>query len=133
MPLKEMGTGQVVRKEIQRAFNFVWKAAFSPMLVECEVPSLLCACHHHPSPGLSSSRDTETSHLLNESSLRPSPLALATTIPPSVSASLTRLGTHVSEAIQRLSLGDSYFTEHHVPRLIYVVACVRISFLLKTE
>ena len=33
MPLKEMGTGQVVRKEIQRAFNFVWKAAFSPMLL----------------------------------------------------------------------------------------------------
>ena len=27
--LKEMGTGQVVRKEIQRAFNFVWKIVFS--------------------------------------------------------------------------------------------------------
>ena len=31
--LEEMGTGQVVRKEIQRAFNFVWKIMFSSMLL----------------------------------------------------------------------------------------------------
>ena len=31
--LKEMGTGQVVRKEIQRAFNFVWKIMFSSTLL----------------------------------------------------------------------------------------------------
>ena len=31
--LKEMGTGQVVRKEIQRAFNFVWKIVFSSTLL----------------------------------------------------------------------------------------------------
>ena len=31
--LKEMGTGQVVRKEIQCAFNFVWKIMFSSTLL----------------------------------------------------------------------------------------------------
>ena len=31
--LEEMGTGQVVRKEIQCAFNFVWKIMFSSMLL----------------------------------------------------------------------------------------------------
>ena len=31
--LEEMGMGQVVRKEIQCAFNFVWKIMFSSMLV----------------------------------------------------------------------------------------------------
>ena len=31
--LKEMGTGQVVRKNIQRAFNFVWKIVFSSTLL----------------------------------------------------------------------------------------------------
>ena len=31
--LKEMGTGQVVRKEIQCAFSFVWMIMFSSMLM----------------------------------------------------------------------------------------------------
>ena len=31
--LEEIGTGQVVRKEIQCAFNFVWKIMFSSLLV----------------------------------------------------------------------------------------------------
>ena len=31
--LEEIGTGQVVLKEIQRAFNFVWKIMFSSLLV----------------------------------------------------------------------------------------------------
>ena len=31
--LKDMGTGQVVRKEVQCAFNFVWKTMFSSMLL----------------------------------------------------------------------------------------------------
>lgn len=83
---------------------------------------------------LFSSCKTETLYTLNYSPRCPFPKLLATTILPSVSVSLTTLGmscqwNHAKFVFLWLVISFSTMPS----KSIHVAACVRISFLFKTE